>query len=298
MKDDVARGRIRYAIPAMLFAATTINYADRATLSIAGASLQAELGLNAVTMGYLFSAFGWAYVAAQIPGGWLLDRFGSRNVYAGAILLWSMFTLLQGTVGFLTGGAIVVALFTLRLLVGVAEAPVFPGNSRIVSAWFPTRERGTAAAIFNSAQYFATVIFAPVMGWITHQFGWRSVFYFMGALGIVMFAVWLKVIHSPRQHPSVSRGEIDYIASGGALVDLDHGARKTADASQWAGVKQLLRSRMLIGVYIGQYCITTLTYFFLTWFPIYLVIVGPIERVKLTGAAAHVDVAPLKELKT
>src|SRR6202023_4347934 len=158
------RGRVRYSILAMLFIATTVNYADRATFSIAGPQVQAQLGLSAVAMGYLFSAFGWAYVAAQIPGGWLLDRFGSRRVYAASILLWSLFTLLQGTVSLLTGGAIVVALFTLRLLVGLAEAPAFPGNSRIVAAWFPTKERGTAAAVFNSAQYFATVMFAPLVG--------------------------------------------------------------------------------------------------------------------------------------
>lgn len=255
----------------MLFAATTVSYADRASLSIAGSALQSELGLSAVTLGYIFSAFGWAYVAAQIPGGCLLDRFGSRRIYAGSILLWSIFTLLQGTVGLLTGGAIMVALFTLRLLVGVAEAPAFPGNSRIVAAWFPTKERGTAAAVFNSAQYFATVIFAPLEGWITHRFGWRYVFFTMGALGVGLFALWLKTMHSPREHPRVNREEFEYIAKGGALVDMDHQAGGTYTPLRWSQVKLLLTSRMLVGVYIGQYCITTLTYFFLTWFPIYLV---------------------------
>lgn len=268
---DLPRSRIRYTILLILFFTTTLNYADRASLSIAGSALQAELGIDAVMLGYVFSAFGWAYVAAQIPGGWLLDRFGSRRVYAASILLWSLFTLLQGTVSLLTGGAIVVALFTLRLLVGLAEAPAFPGNSRIVAAWFPTKERGTAAAVFNSAQYFATVMFAPLMGWITHRFGWRYVFYVMGSVGVALFVLWLKTIYGPRQHPRVNRGEIDYIAGGGALVDMDDNARKAVNPLQWAQIGQLLRSRMLIGIYIGQYCITTLTYFFLTWFPIYLV---------------------------
>lgn len=89
--------RVRYLILLMLFLVTTINYADRATISIAGSSIQKELGLDAVTLGYIFSAFGWAYVLGQIPGGWLLDRFGSKKVYAGSILTWSFFTLLQGT---------------------------------------------------------------------------------------------------------------------------------------------------------------------------------------------------------
>ncbi len=69
--------RVRFMILAMLFIAMAINYADRATISIVGSAMQKELGINAASLGYIFSAFGWAYVIAQIPCGWLLGRFGS-----------------------------------------------------------------------------------------------------------------------------------------------------------------------------------------------------------------------------
>lgn len=263
----------RWIILAMLFAITTINYADRATISIAGPEIKKALGLDAVQMGFVFSAFAWSYVLAQLPGGWLLDRFGSKITYFFSIFLWSTFTLFTGAVGFLTGAAAVVALFVLRLLVGAAEAPSFPGNSRIASSWFPTQERGLAAAVFNSAQYFATVLFAPIMGWLVHSYGWESVFYVMGALGIFMSFVWLKTIYGPKDHPGVSASEVRYIQEGGALVDLEsgQGAAQPAQVHTMACIKELLSNRMLLGVYIGQYCITTLTYFFLTWFPVYLV---------------------------
>jgi ACS family glucarate transporter-like MFS transporter len=263
--------RTRWMILAMLFVITTINYADRATISIAAPGIKKELGLDAVQMGFVFSAFAWSYVIAQLPGGWLLDRFGSKITYFFSIFLWSVFTMLTGAAGFVAGGAAVAMLFTLRLLVGAAEAPSFPGNSRIASAWFPTNERGLAAAIFNSAQYFATVLFAPIMGWLVHSYGWHSVFYVMGALGIVMAFVWLKVIYAPKDHPSVSQSELKYIQEGGALVDLDGAQKAPAQVNTFAAIKELLGNRMLLGVYIGQYCITTLTYFFLTWFPVYLV---------------------------
>ncbi|MCS0580776.1 MFS transporter [Massilia pinisoli] len=269
----LARTRTRWLILAMLFAITTINYADRATISIAGPDIKKELGLSGVQMGFVFSAFAWSYVVAQLPGGWLLDRFGSKITYFFSILLWSTFTLFTGAAGFVAGGAAVGLLFVLRLLVGAAEAPSFPGNSRIASAWFPTHERGLAAAVFNSAQYFATVLFAPIMGWLVHSFGWHSVFYVMGTLGILMAGLWLKTIHGPKDHPSINPAELAYIQEGGALVDLEGGAR-TAAARQvdtLACIKELLGNRMLLGVYVGQYCITTLTYFFLTWFPVYLV---------------------------
>lgn len=270
--------RVRWGILAMLFVITTINYADRATISIAGPEIKKALGMSSVEMGFVFSAFAWSYVLAQLPGGWLLDRFGSKITYFFSIFLWSIFTLFQGTIGFLTGGAAVAMLFALRLLVGAAEAPSFPGNSRITSAWFPSHERGLAAAIFNSAQYFATVLFAPLMGWLVHTYGWPSVFYVMGSLGVVLAFIWLKVIYGPKQHPSISASELAYLKEGGALVELDSGKAKTeqqekpkAQVNTWACIKELLGNRMLLGVYIGQYCITTLTYFFLTWFPVYLV---------------------------
>jgi ACS family glucarate transporter-like MFS transporter len=258
-------------ILAILFAVTTINYADRATISIAGPEIKKALGLDAVQMGFVFSAFAWSYVLAQLPGGWLLDRFGSKITYFFSIFLWSVFTMLTGAVGFVTGGAAVGLLFALRLLVGAAEAPSFPGNSRITSAWFPTNERGLAAAVFNSAQYFATVLFAPIMGWLVHTYGWRSVFYVMGGLGVLMAFIWLKTIYAPKDHPSVSQSELKYIQDGGALVDLDGAKRAPAQVNTLACIKELLSNRMLLGVYIGQYAITTLTYFFLTWFPVYLV---------------------------
>jgi MFS transporter, ACS family, glucarate transporter len=265
--------RTRWTILAILFIVTTINYADRASISIAGPEIRKALGLSPVEMGFVFSAFAWSYVMAQLPGGWLLDRFGSKITYFFSIFLWSLFTMLTGAVGFMTGAAAVGTLFALRFVVGAAEAPSFPGNSRITSAWFPTHERGLASALFNSAQYFATVLFAPIMGWLVHSFGWQSVFVVMGSMGIVMAFVWLKTIHGPRNHPSVSSSELKYIEEGGALVDLD-GAQRATQApavDTIACVKELLGNRMLLGVYIGQYCINTLTYFFLTWFPVYLV---------------------------
>jgi ACS family glucarate transporter-like MFS transporter len=265
--------RTRWMILAMLFAITTINYADRATISIAAPGIRKDLGLDAVQMGFVFSAFAWSYVVAQLPGGWLLDRFGSKITYFFSIFLWSVFTMMTGAAGFVAGGAAVTLLFALRLLVGAAEAPSFPGNSRIASSWFPTNERGLAAAIFNSAQYFATVLFAPIMGALVHSYGWHSVFYVMGGLGILMSLVWLKTIYGPKDHPGVSASELQYIQEGGALVDLDGAqqAKAPKQVNTLAAIKELLSNRMLLGVYIGQYCITTLTYFFLTWFPVYLV---------------------------
>ena len=270
--EEPKRSNFRWAIVSLLFFATAINYADRTVLSIAGPALAKSLQLDSVSMGYIFSAFGWSYVLAQLPGGWLLDRFGSRKVYAISLFVWSFITFITGFTGFFAGFSAVVVLFALRFLLGIAEAPAFPANSRISVAWFPTKETGTAAAIFNSAQYFATVLFAPILGYIVHTYGWKYSFIFMGLIGFAFLIFWLKFVHAPKKSPYINKSELDYITEGGALVEMDHGVKaKNEDTPKWRFLKQLLKNRMFIGVYIAQYCINAITFFFITWFPVYLV---------------------------
>lgn len=260
---------VRYLIVLMLFIASTFSYGDRVVLSIAAVALTHDLHLDPVRLGYLFSGFAWAYAAAQLPAGGLLDAFGSRRVYGISIICWSLCALLAGFTGYLPAVAAFYALFALRLLSGLAQSPVFPGNGRIVAAWFPTSERGRASAIFNASQYFSLVFFAPIMGWIAHLWGWKQCFWFAGAVGLVLSLAWFRVVSGVRTHPRISQPEIDLIEEGGGLVSLDARGR-SGNTLTWPVVRWLLSKRMLVGIYIGQYCITTLTWFFLTWFPIYL----------------------------
>jgi len=263
----------RYLILLIIFIVTAVNYADRATLSIAGTDVAKELQLDSVSMGYIFSAFGWAYLLMQIPGGWLLDRFGSKRVYTYSLFFWSLFTFLQGFVDVFPLAWAGVSMFIMRFMLGFSEAPSFPANARIVAAWFPAKERGTASALFNSAQYFSLALFSPLLGWLTYAWGWEHVFTVMGGIGFVLTFAWVKFVHNPTDHPRMSREELEYIAANGAVVDMDH---KKAGDDKKAGpkldyIKQLLSNRMMLGIFFGQYFLNTITWFFLTWFPIYLV---------------------------
>ena len=166
-------------------------------LSIAGAAVQKSLHITKIDLGYIFSAFAMSYAVAQIPGGFLLDRFGAKLVYAFALVLWSLFTLLHGFAGFFIGGAAVSFLFAMRFLVGLASAPGVPANARIVASWFPTSERGTASAIFNATQYFAPFAFNWLLAWIVTRYGWPSSFYFMGVLGLVAALVFVRFVQRP-----------------------------------------------------------------------------------------------------
>jgi D-galactonate transporter len=275
--DRGTRRRIpaRYLVLTLIFVITAVNYADRSSLSITGGSIQADLGFSTVQLGYIFSAFSWAYVVGQLPGGMLLDRFGARRIYAVSLASWTVVTAVISLVGLITTPVLVAVtiVFALRLLLGVFESPAFPANARVATTWFPTAERGRATAVFNSAQYFATALFAPVMGWITHEFGWRWVFVMLGVLGLALALFWLRWMRPPREHPRVTGAELEVMTTGGALVDLDEAetrARQRAPLDRRT-IAKIFSTRPLWGVYISQYAVNALTYFFITWFPVYLV---------------------------
>jgi len=276
---------VRYLIVAMLFAASCFSYGDRAILSVAGAAMEKLLKLDPAKFGFLLSGFGWAYVVGQLPSGGLLDRFGSKRVYGIAIGFMALFSVLCGLAGYLPAGLVFMGIFTVRLFSGLAQSPIFPGNGRVVAAWFPTAERGTASAIFNASQYFALVVFAPVFGWLTQNHGWQSCFWFMGIFGAVLLFAWNKLVFNVSDHPMISPSEVETIERGGGLVNLDR-TKGASNPLTWAAVGQLLSQRMLVGIYLGQFCINTLTYFFITWFPIYLVQARHLSIVKSGFAAA------------
>ncbi|MCM3569007.1 MFS transporter [Neobacillus mesonae] len=267
---------VRYLILSMLFVVTIINYIDRSALGIAAPVMREDLAFDAVKMGIAFSAFNWAYTIFNIPGGWLLDRFGAKNVYGAALLLWSTCTFFQGFISTLLG------LFILRFLVGITEAPSFPGNSRLTTMWFPQHERGRAVSIYNSAQFFGLALFTPVMTWILKDFGWTHVFWVSGGAGIVVALLWFKFVREPYNHPRVNQAEIEYINSGGGLAD-----KAEKRKMNWGDVRLLLTNRQLVGIYIGQYAMNTIVWFFLSWFPTYLVEEKGLSLIQ-TGFAASV----------
>jgi ACS family glucarate transporter-like MFS transporter len=253
----------------MLFMASALNYADRSSLSVVKKQLHDEFKIDVKLFAQILMVWGIAYVIGQIPSGRLLDRYGTKRVYGIALLLWSTLELCFGFTKFLPGGnSVTWALFILTFLLGLMEAPAFPGNARIVAQWFPAKERGTATATFNSAQYFSLVAFGPLMGIVAYYLGWPWVFWVMGGIGIVLTWVWFRVVHSPLEHPRVNAEELNYIREGGALVDVTHG--KTGAKRGWFYAWQLLWNRKLLAVYLAQFCITTLTFFYVQWIIPYL----------------------------
>jgi Sugar phosphate permease len=251
--------RVRFLILALLTLGTMINYLDRTVISVAAPSMSKELGLNAAIMGVVFSAFSWTYAAAQIPGGIFLDRVGARLTYFLSVTIWSGFTILQGFAGGLT------SLIAYRLGLGIAEAPCYPTNSRVLSIWFPQAERARATSVYSVGQYFGLAFLSPLLFAIVANFGWRSLFLIVGTLGVLFGLLWLTGYREPDTSKLVNQAELDHIEAGGGL-----GHTMPRTTFQWRHIRFLLRQRQIVGASIGQFAGNSTLVFFLTWFPTYL----------------------------
>jgi len=249
----------RLLILALITVGTLINYLDRTVISVAAPFLQKDLALDPFYLGLAFSAFSWTYAAAQIPGGVLLDRIGVRLTYFLSVTTWSICTALQG---FSTG---LTSLLSTRRALGVAEAPAFPCNSRVMSTWFPQQERARATSIYSIGQYFGLAFLSPVLFWISATFGWRALFLLVGSLGVVFGFIWAAFYRDPRNSRRANQGELDHIAAGGGLGDAAAPAK-----FEWRNIGFLLRQRQVLGASIGQFTSNCTLVFFLTWFPSYL----------------------------
>ena len=135
-----ASNAYRWRIALLLGIGVLVNYFDRVNLSVAITPLRSEFGLSTVAIGYLLSTYSWTYVVLQIPSGRLLDQFGVKRVGRASAFLWSIASFLAGAANGFTG------LVSARLLLGVAEAPTFPGNVKAISGWFPRERRGLPTA--------------------------------------------------------------------------------------------------------------------------------------------------------
>ncbi|WP_461102124.1 MFS transporter [Spirosoma koreense] len=259
------RTRVRYGMLALVFVNVAINYLDRANIAVAAPALGKDLNLSSVQLGYIFSAFGWAYAALQIPGGLIADRFGPRILYAFCLITWSLATIAQA---FVRGMG---SLFALRLATGTFEAPSYPINNRVVTNWFPDHERASATAMYVSGQFIGLAFLTPVLVQIQAYAGWKGLFVGTGVVGLIWGIVWYLLYRDPLEHTRVNQAERDYIEEGGGLFRAKPAGAVQANIWTWENLRQVFSRRTLWGVYIGQFAVNATLWFFLTWFPKYLV---------------------------
>lgn len=185
-------GNYRWKICALLFFATTINYIDRQVLSILAPQLQHELSWSESQYGWIVSSFQIAYAIGFLFMGRLMDKIGSRLGYMISISFWSIAMMLHAFFRTAFGfGAI-------RFMLGLGESGNFPAAIKVVTEWFPKKERSLATGIFVSGSSIGA-IFAPLLvPFIAIHFGWRWAFILTGIMGFVWLVFWIRIYRPPK----------------------------------------------------------------------------------------------------
>jgi sugar phosphate permease len=242
----------------VIFFAVTLAilaYIDRVCISMAMPNIAADLNLDKVQQGQIFSAFAIAYALFEIPGGWLGDWMGPRKVLMRIVLWWSAFTALTGAMySFGT-------MYITRFLFGAGEAGCFPNLTKSFTTWLPAEERVRAQGIMWTFARWGGAFTPPLVILVFQYMDWRSAFAVFGSLGIVwafFFYRWYR--DNPKDHPSVNAGEL-------ALLK---GAEKTASGHGDVPWGKLLRSRTVLLLWAQYFLLSFPWYFFITWLPTYL----------------------------
>ncbi|MCO5396722.1 MFS transporter [Ralstonia soli] len=245
-------GRLRWGMLALVFAATALNYIDRAALGILQPVLSSSMGWTAMDYANINFWFQAGYAVGYLLQGTLIDRLGVKRVYFAAVLCWSVAT---GAHALTTS----VAGFTLcRLVLGLAEGANYPSGVKVARLWFPAGERAIATGIFNAGTHVGAIITPLLLPVILLVLGWQAVFIVIAFCGLLWAAVWARHYFDPQKHPTISQLELTYIQGG------------SEPPAPRVSIYQILAMRGTWAFAIAFTLTAPVFWFYLYWLPPYL----------------------------
>lgn len=249
--------RVRYRVAGLMFALAMITYLDRACIATLAPAIMAEFSLSKVQMGYVFSAFAFAYAAFEIPTAHYADRIGTRAVLTRIVVWWSAFTMASGA------AFNYVSLLVARFLFGAGEAGAWPSAARTFARWIPKKERGTIQGMFFSAAYLSGALTPLMVAFLLDVMSWRVVLVVFGFVGLTWAAIWHVWFRSePEEHPAVNEAERALIRAG-----CDPLAPHPKGGRFW---RKILLSRNVLALCLMYFPNSFVFYFCITWLPTYL----------------------------
>ena len=261
LRNPTKTHSLRWWIGAMLFASTAINYMDRQTLSLLAPYLKVSYHWTNSDYANLIIAFRVAYAVGQTVCGRWIDRVGTRLGITFTVFFYSLVSILtplangfQSFMGF-------------RLALGFAESANWPAATKVVSEWFPAKERALATAVFDSGSSIGGALSPFLVLWIYFHWGWRPAFVVPGLLGLIWLLVWRKFYYPPEQHPHISADELEMLREEKQSVEPVNLAVKM----RW---RDLLQLPQTWGVISARVFTDPVWYFVTDWFPVYLVAKG------------------------
>jgi len=259
------RRNVRWRLPIVLLIGSMVAWVDRSNLGVAAPFLQDDLDIAPSTMGLILGSYAFVLIFMHPVSGWLVDKLGSpRLLYFGSAIAWCIFT---SATALVRGAG---SLFAVRILMAVGEAPQASCALKATSQWFPRRERALAIGTYEVGSEFGAAISIPVVTALIAGLGWRGSFIATGLAGLLFAVFWLWFYRSPREHSKLTTTELRHIEEGGAhsVGRPDPGHEGEQSAVRWI---DLFRYRTVWGLLVVMFCRTSTIFFFITWYPTYLV---------------------------
>jgi ACS family hexuronate transporter-like MFS transporter len=249
------RGNLRWIIIVLIFLATTINYIDRQTISVAAPSIMKEFSLTKQDYSWIVTSFLLAYAMMQVVTGMFIDRIGTKRGFSIAIVWWSIANMLHAL------GSGVWSFSLLRFLLGVGEAGNYPAALKAIAEWFPKTERSTAVGILNAGPGLGAIIAPPLVAWLIVTMGWRMAFVVTGAIGLIWLIAWQKIYDTPEFHPRLTQQEAELILG----ERFNNPALRTK--TPW---RRFFQYKEVWGLMLSRFVCDGAFYFFAFWLPTYL----------------------------
>lgn len=257
---DEKIGKYRWTICSLIFFATTVNYLDRAVISLLKPYIATAFSWSRVEEAENYSnieiAFKVAYAIGMLFAGRVIDKLGTKIGYALATGLWSIAAICHafatGTLGFSIA----------RVFLGITEAGNFPAAIKATAEWFPKKERAFATGIFNSGSNIGAIIAPLTVPFIAEHYGWQWAFILTGAIGFIWLILWFVYYEIPSKQKRLSQPEYNFIHS-----DVDAIEKTDAAHITWA---QLLSYKQTWAFAIGKFLTDPIWWFYLFWLPDFL----------------------------
>jgi ACS family hexuronate transporter-like MFS transporter len=257
MTTQTRIGTYRWTICALVFFATTVNYLDRAVISLLKSDLSAQFNWTDGDYANIEIAFKFMYAVGMLGAGRLIDKLGTKIGYFVATLLWSIAAVGHALVNSTTGFIIA------RSALGVTESGNFPAAIKAVAEWFPKKERALATGIFNSGANIGAIVAPLTVPFIAVAWGWKWAFIITGSLGLIWLVLWMIIYDSPGNHKKLSKEEFNHIHSDREEVVADESTEKVS----WL---KLLSFRQTWAFVLGKFLTDPIWWFYLFWLPDFL----------------------------
>ena len=262
MTNGEPRSGLRWAVIAMIAAATVINYIDRNALAVMWPQVSKDIGADKSDYALLVTVFMLAYAFGQALFGRIFDVVGTRMGFAIAIVIWSM------SIGLHSVARTLGVFAVLRVTLGIGEAGNWPGAAKANALWFPAKERAFAQGIFNAGASLGGIISAPFVALLFAGFGWQGTFLVIAAFGLLWLLPWLWLYRSdPATHPWLSENERAHILGGSGAENI---AATAAITGYSPNFREMLSHKQSWAVIVSRFFLDPVWWLFVSWLPIYL----------------------------